>query len=164
MPSVDDEYVSARDVMSNEQRLAFDGYQLIDSDSDKMLGLTIQLMDGQRQISKWPNVFQAVKNRPGETAKQLYRPVLQAVVHFLNAGGDPLEIADLAQTVESMPMLRHNGFTLVGVHDDVARDVYYVTDDKRVIRVTPGLISEEVPEDELEIIDDEEDSDEAVTY
>jgi hypothetical protein len=146
---VDDEYVSARAVMSDVTRLAFDGYQLADRDTENTVGLVITLMDGARQLGSWRG-FSAVRNRQGEIAKELARPVLQAMVHFLNAGGAPADILEFAGLAEHMPQLNYRGFELAGVRDESDREVYYITDDQRVIRVFPGIMSEEVSQEELD--------------
>lgn len=155
-PQDDDLWVSARSVISDTTRLAFDGYRLVDSDTENILGLTMQLMDGQREINRWPNVFQAVRNRPGEIAKDRARPLLNAVVQFLNAGGDPEDISSMVPSTCCLPKIEYKDFELAGVYETVEREVYYITKDDRVIRVFPGIMSEEVSEEELNEEDDEE--------
>lgn len=155
----DDEYISARTVLSDATRLAFDGYKLVDTDTENTIGLTVQLMDGQRQHLLLKNVFQAVRNRPGEIARERARPLLQAFAHFLNAGGSPGDLVDYAHTFAQAPQIEYRDFELAGVYEEVEREVYYIiTKDQRVIRVCPGIMSEEVSKEELE--DDEEDSEE----
>ena len=95
-------------------------------------------------------------------AKERARPLLQAIVYFLNAGGDPADIEDFASTVGHMPQLDYREFELAGVREYNDREVYYVTSDQRVIRVFPGVVAEEVSQEELE--SDEEDTAEEADY
>ena len=151
-----DDYVPARSVVPDRQRLAFDGYKVVDSDTESILGLSLHLQDGQRRIQSWPNVFQAVRNRPGEIQKELARPLLQAVANYLNAGGDPDAMRDLVDFTMFPPKLSFPGFELAGVREESDREVYFITTDRRVIRVIPGVISEEVSQEELDSTNEED--------
>ena len=159
MPKLDDGYISTLDVISSEQRLAFDGYKLEDTDDEGSLGLTIYLTQGQRRLGGWLNIFQSADNNDGYIAKQLARPVLQAIVHYLNAGGDPQELEALFGPAWNMPKLNHHGFKLAGVYDESNREVYFISSDNRVVRVVPGVVSEEVSQEELDEEDTSSDDD-----
>lgn len=156
----DDVWVDARAVISDAMRLAFDGYQLIDHDTENTVGMSLRLTYGQNVMGLWPHVFIAVRNQDGIIAKERARPLLLAMVHFLNAGGDPADICSMLPMPESLPKLEYPDFELSGVYDESEREVYYITKDKRVIRVIPGLLSEEVSQEELDE-DEEEDASES---
>jgi len=141
--------VAARTVMTDQMRLAIDGYQLIDDDTDGTLGLAIRLVDGQNHFDN-VRMFSAVRNKQGQVDKDLHGPLLQAMTHFLNAGGDPADLKEYADDLAHCPKLNHKGYELAGIFEDVVREVYYITKDERVVRVFPGITWEYVSQEELE--------------
>jgi hypothetical protein len=155
MPLLESDEVPARSVMTDAMRLAIDGYQLVEEDTENTLGLAIRLVDGQRQFDN-VKMFSAVDNRQGAIECDLRRPLLQAIVNFFNAGGSPDDLLEYASALVHSPQLQHEGYELAGIVEEIDREVYYITKDARVIRVVPGVTWEYVSQEELEDQDDEE--------
>jgi hypothetical protein len=149
--------VPARSVMTDGMRLAIDGYQLVENNTENTLGLAIRLADGQNQLEN-VKMFSTVDNRFGRIQRDVHRPLLQAIANFLNVGGDPGDLLEYAESLAPCPQLVQPNYELAGVFEDVDREVYYITKDERVIRVFPGITWEYVPKEELEDQDDEETS------
>lgn len=139
-----EETVSASKVLSEEFRLALDGYHVtvIPAEMDVVLG-KITLMVGAREYER--AVIELDRECPTRD-----EALLTAMAGFLNSGGDPERIKQLAAEVGVLPHIQPNPYKVVGAYGHVDWVSYYQHQDGRIFEVHHGLIAEEISQEQLD--------------
>ena len=139
-----DDSIRAEDVLSDEMRLALDGYRLdvIAAEHDEVLGrVTLQAV-GEEHARV---VIALDKQCPTRE-----EAILRAMLGFLNTGGDPARLSAMAEQVATLPHIEPNDCTVLGTYGYVGWVSYYQHTDGRIFEVQHGLCTAELTQAELD--------------
>jgi len=157
---VEPDTVQASDVMDDCQRLAHDGYRVTadipdaaDTDSNKQITLLIQLWV-RGQVVKQTRISAVDDTPENRTALTRQLPVITAMLEFMNTGGEPRYLRNLAVLLDThVPALTPKGFELVAVDATLDRTHYYKDDNGKYFAAVRGVLSCKMDDDAvLELI------------
>jgi len=138
-----DDDISAAEVLREEHRLALDGYHLdvVPAEVDATLA-KITLMIGPKSFEQ--TVFQLDTDCPTRD-----EAVLAAMVGYMNCGGDPEHLLELARSMTVLPRITPEPYTIIGAYGHTDWVSYYQHRDGRLFEVHHGLMSEEITRQRL---------------
>lgn len=145
-----DDNTPAVEVLREEHRLALDGYHLdvMPAEADATLA-KITLMVGSKSFER--TVFKLDTDCPTRD-----EAVLAAMVGYMNCGGDPEHLLELAQSVSILPRIKPESYTLIGAYGRTDWVAYYQHRDGRLFEVHHGLMSEEITRQQLDDLVEED--------
>lgn len=140
----DTDTILAGDVLREEHRLALDGYHITVMPAELNTTLAkITLMSGQEtyeQATIWLDAACPTRDEA----------VLEAMIGYLNSGGDPAHLSELAERLRVLPRIVPNQYKLLGTYGHVAWVSYYRHQDGRLFEVHHGSMAEEITQEELD--------------
>jgi hypothetical protein len=141
---MDSEATRVAEVLSEEFRLALDGYHItvIPAEMDVVLG-KITLMVGAQE-------YERVTIELDRECPTRDEAMLTAMAGFLNSGGDPERLKELAVEVGNLPHIQPNPYKVVGAYGHVDWVSYYQHQDGRIFEVHHGLLAEEITQEQLD--------------
>ena len=86
--------------------------------------------------------------------------IIEAMLEYLNCGGEPARLAQIAEAVASLPQITVPGYTLVGVVADVTWTSFYTHMDGKCYEIVHGLTAEELTDESVDARLEEGDDDE----
>jgi len=139
----EDDVVMVRDVVADEQRLALDGYRLIvtTDDVEASIGKIRLITDGE---STDHGTVEFSKECPVRD-----ETIVDAMLGYINAGGDPEALIALAAVVHALPRLQPTRFAAVDAFGHVDWVSYWKREDGHFFEVYHGIMAEEVTEEEI---------------
>lgn len=141
-----DEDVDSSSVMSKAQRLAHDGYKSSAEVEGTNVTVYIHLDEGQHRLQSRPVLNMAL----GQPDNMRMSCLIDAIVDYLNAGGATADVHYVAEALKGLPVLKPEGYELLAIDQSLERELYYGGADGSIIRVHPGLFSEELTTEQLE--------------
>jgi len=146
---VDSDTVQASDVLRDEHRLALDGYHIdvVPVETDVTLA-KISLMSGQE-------TFQLEVIKLDADCSTRDESILTAMIGFMNSGGNPRRLIELADVVGELPHIQLAGYKVLGAYGSVTWVSYCQHPDGRLFEVHHGIMSEEISAEQLDVLLDE---------
>ena len=143
MPMPDDT-IKASSLLTDEAHLALDGYHLtvIPTDSYGTLG-KVTLNGG-------PEEFARVTFELDPDCPKRDEALVTAMLGFLNSGGDPKRLGEIAGQITTLPHIQPNPYTVLGVYGHVDWVSFYQHHDGRIFEVHHGTMAEEISRERLE--------------
>jgi len=144
------------DVLRDEFRLALDGWHLTvtppRNDGSSPLA-NINLVAGQ-QSERYAQRFLSCDHSTAEIA------LLEAMLGYLNSGGNPRRLARLANWVGDLPKIEVTDFKVLNAHGSSKWVSYWQHKDKRIFEVHHGDFACELTQDDIQnLLDIEDDPD-----
>jgi len=143
MPA-DEDITPVGKVLTDETRLAIEGYNLtvIPAEMDHVL-CKITLMGGREELVRETITLDPLCPTRDEA-------MLTAMLGYINAGGSPRRLAELATHVLPLPMLQPQDYQIIGTYGHVDWVSYYQHNDGRIFEVHHGLMAEEISQEQLD--------------
>ena len=157
---MDETPVQASTVLNEPFKLAHNGYklQVTDAELDHKLG-NVRLLEGATVHADWPAMFtwhgdKFLVEADADSA------IIETMLEYLNCGGEPARLAQIAEAVASLPQITVPGYTLVGVVADVTWTSFYTHMDGKCYEIVHGLAAEELTDESVDARLEEGDDDE----
>lgn len=151
-----DDVIQAGTLLEPHQRMPFAGYTLKINTDDEVLRYGVIRKDGAREDPVLQGILSEPASNEAISRMTIDVILLESILAYLNAGGHPERVVELAQAMSSLPQLQYRGLQLVLACEDVDRVLYYKKDDGKFVEITVGLKSRELDEEEMKEIFEEE--------
>ena len=144
--------IDAGAVIDDEQRLALDGYwcELVLAEHNQKLAM-VRLTVGQQVLEQRTVVLDEEHH-----TRDLV--LLRVMLEYMNTGGDPDRIRELAAAVAALSTIQATPYTLLGVHGRVDWTSYYRDDEGKIFEVYHGLFTNQMAQEEFDELVDERDT------
>lgn len=147
--------IMASSLITEPMKLAHQGYQLTiyDDDDHRKIG-TVRLLDGTDVVDQWSSMF-VWEGQTAAVEAEVDSAVINVMLAFLNSGGEPARLAQIANAIASLPCIELPGYDLNGAIAEVQWISYYTHASGKIYEVIHGVATREIDATTLLETDDD---------